>query len=139
MPAPSGKDADPKESLWDFEGRGRRLAVIGAPDFACNVAGGPLEQPQLAGAGHGLLAACRVELEVDVASVGLDGVERHVQLGADLAQRQVGVQQAQDAELALAELLARGGGRSGRREAWRALAGARQLALGLGQPALQLR
>src|SRR5919198_592877 len=41
MPAPPGKDADPKESLWDFEGRGRRLAVIGARDFACNVAGGP--------------------------------------------------------------------------------------------------
>src|ERR671930_2698609 len=41
MPAPPGKDADPKESLWDFEGRGRRLAVIGARDFACNVAAGP--------------------------------------------------------------------------------------------------
>jgi len=41
MPAPSGKDADPKESLWDFEGRGRRLAVIGARDFACNVAARP--------------------------------------------------------------------------------------------------
>jgi len=33
MPAPPGKDADPKESLWDFEGRGRRLAVIGIPGF----------------------------------------------------------------------------------------------------------
>jgi hypothetical protein len=41
MPAPAGKDADPKESLWDFEGRGRRLAVIGARDFACNVAARP--------------------------------------------------------------------------------------------------
>jgi hypothetical protein len=33
MPAPPGKDADLKESLWDFEGRGRRMAVIGARDF----------------------------------------------------------------------------------------------------------
>src|SRR5919109_2128300 len=41
MPAPSGKDAEPKESLRDFEGRGRRLAVIGARDFGCNVRGGP--------------------------------------------------------------------------------------------------
>jgi hypothetical protein len=41
MPAPSGKDAGPKESLWDFEGRGRRLAVIGAPHFGCNVSRGP--------------------------------------------------------------------------------------------------
>src|SRR6266516_4153672 len=41
MPAPAGKDADPKESLWDFEGRGGRLAVIGARDFACNVTARP--------------------------------------------------------------------------------------------------
>jgi hypothetical protein len=26
--AAPGKDADPKESLWDFEGRGRRQAAI---------------------------------------------------------------------------------------------------------------
>jgi len=32
-PAPPGKDADPKESLWDFEGRGRSLAVIGGRRF----------------------------------------------------------------------------------------------------------
>jgi len=32
-PAPPGKDADPKESLWDFEGRGRRMAVIGGRRF----------------------------------------------------------------------------------------------------------
>jgi hypothetical protein len=32
-PAPPGKDADPKESLWDFEGRGRRMAVIGDRRF----------------------------------------------------------------------------------------------------------
>jgi hypothetical protein len=41
MPAPSGKDADPKEYLRYFEGRGRSLAVIGARDFGCNVCGGP--------------------------------------------------------------------------------------------------
>jgi hypothetical protein len=40
MPAPPGKDADPKESLWDFEGRGRRLAVIGAGQAASDVARG---------------------------------------------------------------------------------------------------
>jgi adenosine deaminase len=41
MPAPPGKDADPKEYPRYFEGRGRRLAVIGALDFACNVTGRP--------------------------------------------------------------------------------------------------
>jgi hypothetical protein len=32
-PAPPGKDADPQESLWDFKGRGRRMAVIGDRRF----------------------------------------------------------------------------------------------------------
>jgi hypothetical protein len=32
-PAPSGKDADPKEYPWYFEGRGRRLTVIGGRRF----------------------------------------------------------------------------------------------------------
>jgi len=32
-PAPPGKDADPKEYLWYFEDRGRRLAVIGGRRF----------------------------------------------------------------------------------------------------------
>jgi hypothetical protein len=32
-PAPPGKDADPKESFWDFKGRGRRMAVIGGRRF----------------------------------------------------------------------------------------------------------
>jgi hypothetical protein len=32
-PAPPGKDADPQESLWDFKGRGRRIAVIGGRRF----------------------------------------------------------------------------------------------------------
>jgi hypothetical protein len=32
-PAPPGKDADPQESLRDFKGRGRRLAVIGGRRF----------------------------------------------------------------------------------------------------------
>src|SRR5919201_5688473 len=45
MPAPPCKDADPKESLWDFEGRGRGLALIGARDFACNVAVRPTRLP----------------------------------------------------------------------------------------------
>jgi len=34
MPAPAGKDADPKEYRRYFEDRGRRQAVIGAPDCA---------------------------------------------------------------------------------------------------------
>jgi hypothetical protein len=37
--APSGKDADPKESQRDFEGRGRRLAVIDGRHFRSTVAG----------------------------------------------------------------------------------------------------
>ena len=32
-PAPSGKDADPKEYPWYFEDRGRRRAVIGGRRF----------------------------------------------------------------------------------------------------------
>jgi hypothetical protein len=32
-PAPPGKDADPKEYLWYFEGRERGLAVIGDRRF----------------------------------------------------------------------------------------------------------
>jgi hypothetical protein len=32
-PAPPGKDEDPKESVQDFEGRGRRMAVIGDRRF----------------------------------------------------------------------------------------------------------
>src|SRR5215207_2518358 len=32
-PAPPGKDADPKESLRDFEGRGRSMAVVGDRRF----------------------------------------------------------------------------------------------------------
>jgi len=33
LPAPPGKDADPQESLWDFKGRGRSMAVIGDRRF----------------------------------------------------------------------------------------------------------
>jgi hypothetical protein len=32
-PAPPGTDADPKESLRDFKGRGRSMAVIGVRRF----------------------------------------------------------------------------------------------------------
>jgi len=32
-PAPPGEDADLQESLWDFKGRGRSLAVIGGRRF----------------------------------------------------------------------------------------------------------
>src|SRR5919202_266182 len=38
MPAPAGKDADPKEYQRYFEGRGRRQAVIGARHSRWNVA-----------------------------------------------------------------------------------------------------
>jgi hypothetical protein len=37
MPAPPGKDAGSKVALSAIEIRGRRLAVIGARRFACNV------------------------------------------------------------------------------------------------------
>src|SRR5687767_4897198 len=39
-PAPPGEDADPKESLWDFEGRGRRMAVTGGRRFRVRRRGG---------------------------------------------------------------------------------------------------
>ena len=42
MPAPRGKDADPKEYRRYFEGRGRRLAAIGARVSGAMFAGGPL-------------------------------------------------------------------------------------------------
>jgi hypothetical protein len=32
-PAPPGEDAAPQESLWDFKGRGQRIAVIGGRRF----------------------------------------------------------------------------------------------------------
>jgi luciferase family oxidoreductase group 1 len=41
MPAPPGKDAGSKVALWAIEIRGRRLAVIGARRFGCNVPGWP--------------------------------------------------------------------------------------------------
>src|SRR5580693_4776247 len=50
---------------------------------------GPPEHAELTRPGHGLLAAAHPELGVDVAGVGLDRVQRHVQLVADLAQGQL--------------------------------------------------
>src|SRR3954468_15664361 len=53
-----------------------------------------------------LVAAVRVELVVDVAQVGPDGVHRQVELPGDLRHGQAGGQVAQDAALRLAERLA---------------------------------
>jgi hypothetical protein len=50
------------------------------------------KKPELARSCDGLVTPGGAELEVDVARVGLDGVERHDELGADLAQRQLAVQ-----------------------------------------------
>jgi hypothetical protein len=47
-----------------------------------------LQQSALAAPRDRLLAAAGAELEIDVAGVGLDGVQRDVQLGADLTQLQ---------------------------------------------------
>jgi hypothetical protein len=41
MPAPPGKDAGSKVWLCHIEIRGRRMAVIGARRFGCNVSGRP--------------------------------------------------------------------------------------------------
>ena len=59
-----------------------------------------LEQPQLAGAGHGLGAVGSPELVEDVADVLLDRLHRHHQLVGDLAVGAAGLQQPQHCHIA---------------------------------------
>src|SRR5262245_30370963 len=66
--------------------------------------GGSSEQAELAPARDRVLAAGDAELAEHRARVRLDGVERDVELGADLALREVGGQQPQHGDLALAQL-----------------------------------
>src|SRR5580693_9083757 len=72
-------------------------------------AGGDREQADSLGALHGLLAAVRAELAVQVPQVGLDRVRRDVELGGDLWRAHMGRQVAQHASLALGEQLVRPG------------------------------
>src|SRR4051794_15852521 len=65
-----------------------------------------LQQPAIAGAGDGLLARLRAELDVDVAAVGLDRVDRQEELAADLPLRQAGGQEPQHRALAGRERVA---------------------------------
>src|SRR3954464_7987814 len=67
-----------------------------------------LDEPELARAADRLLARGGAELGVDVAHVGLDGVDRDEQLLADLAVRVRAREQPQHGELALGELLRAG-------------------------------
>src|SRR5260370_10223678 len=76
---------------------------------------GGCEQAQGAGAGDGLAAPVRAELQVEVVDVGLDGVRRDGQLAGDLRPGQVGRQVAQHADLAVAERLQRRLRTAGRR------------------------
>src|SRR3954447_14719331 len=62
---------------------------------------GPSQQPQLPGAADSLVAGLGPQLGVDVARVGLDGVDRQEQLLADLALGERAGQQVQDGELAV--------------------------------------
>src|SRR3984957_2358559 len=62
------------------------------------------EQAQGAGAVHRLVAAVDAELGVHVAGVRVDRVHRQPQFGGDLARREVGRQETQDAGLAVGEL-----------------------------------
>src|SRR5512132_1283903 len=57
------------------------------------------------GALHGRGAVTGLELGVDVADVGVDGVDRDRQFAGDLGSGEVGRQVAQHPELAWAELL----------------------------------
>src|SRR5205823_4360000 len=66
------------------------------------------DQPELSGPRDRLVAVRGLELAEDAASVGLDGVERDVKRLANLTLRQLGREQAEDVELAIGQLLARG-------------------------------
>jgi LuxR family transcriptional regulator, maltose regulon positive regulatory protein len=65
--------------------------------------GGGREQAQVAGPGDRLGPVVGAELGVEVAHVGLDGVDRDVQLAGDFRPGQVGRQVAQHAQLAVAQ------------------------------------
>src|SRR5262245_66649598 len=67
------------------------------------------EEAQLAGSPDRLLPPLDVELAVDRLQVGLDRVQRHVQLVADLPVRQAARQVAQDRQLPFAQRLDEGG------------------------------
>jgi hypothetical protein len=76
--------------------------VLGAAGGASEQAGGP-------GVLHGLVAAVRVKLPVQVPQVGPDRVRGEVKLGGDLRNAHVGRQVAQHASLALGQPLTRTG------------------------------
>ena len=76
----------------------REVAVWGSGS-----ARGRGEQAEYAGSLDGLAAVVGVELGVEMLEVGLDGVDRHVQLARDFLVGEVGRQVAQDPQFALAE------------------------------------
>src|SRR6267142_2042101 len=85
----------------------RTIRLVGAPRPPPSAAsGGRCEQSQLASAVDRLGAAVHAELGVDVAHVRLDRAERQVELAADLRGGEVARQEAEHAQLALAQLLA---------------------------------
>src|SRR5690348_9979240 len=94
----------------DLVRRRRRNPVIvratGIVLRRCLVACGR-EEPQLPCAPDGGGAIARTELGVDIADVGVDRVDRNVELARDLGSRQVCRQIPQYAQLAWAQLLSR--------------------------------
>src|SRR5580693_10650883 len=95
----------------------RRARFRSACPYAMGLgaAGGRGEQAGGPGALHGLAAAVRAELAVQVSQVGLDRVRGQEQLGGDLWRTHVGGQVAQHAGLADGEWLAGPRRRPGRR------------------------
>src|SRR4051812_13775179 len=95
---------------WPASAPSRRPTPPPCRAGRAGAATGRSQQPQLPGAADGLLAGLSAQLGVDVARVGLDGVDRQEQLLADLALRERARQQAQDGELAVGQRVARRGG-----------------------------
>ena len=85
----------------------RQVYFVGVPgDGADGSSGRPGDGPsELASPLDSLLARRHAELAIDAAGVRLDGIERDVQLGADLALRQLAAEQSENRQLRVAERL----------------------------------
>src|SRR5262245_46909597 len=81
------------------------------PTTASGGAPGRAQQPEGSSALYRFGPGVNVQLRVELAHMRLDGVDRQVQLLADIAGGQVGRQEAQHGELAFAQCLVRLGDR----------------------------
>src|SRR5712691_1219735 len=93
------------DELAEAVGRSPRARTPRRPRSA--TPGGRCEQPQLASAVDRLGAAVHAELGVDVAHVRLHRAEREVEFTPDLGGGKVAGQEAEHAQLALGQVLAK--------------------------------